>query len=78
MKQFRLPEPPEGMMWNSDLRVLEQIFKSLATKTNGFCPCVPSYLHANEDYRCPCKEARENNICRCKLFVPFNPKVFEI
>ena len=75
MKQYRLPDPPENMVLNTDLKAVERIYQSLATKTNGMCPCVPSYLHTNEDYRCPCKEARETNVCRCKLFVALNPNM---
>lgn len=72
MNQYKLPNPPEGMILNPDQKVVESIFKSLATNTEGYCPCVPKYLREGpqkEDYFCTCKEANESKICRCKLFV---------
>jgi len=69
MKRYKLPDPPKGMMLNTNKFIVDSIYESLATKTGGFCPCVPSYLHTNENYRCPCKDANENKICKCKLFV---------
>ena len=69
MKHYKLPEPPSGMMLNTNMVIVDSIYESLATKTNGFCPCVPKYLHSNEDYRCPCKDARESKKCKCQIFI---------
>lgn len=69
MKQYQLPTPPDGAMYTNNTKLLNSIFEALATKTNGMCPCVPSYLHDNEDYRCPCKQAKENKSCKCGIFV---------
>ena len=71
MYKYKLPDPPEGMMLNTNMVVVDSIYESLATRTNGFCPCVPKYLHENEDYKCVCKEARESKTCRCKLFIAY-------
>lgn len=34
--------------------------------SDGYCPCS---IIRDEDTKCMCKEARENNICHCELFV---------
>ena len=47
MKQYKLPTPPDGAMYTNNTKLLNSIFEALATKTNGMCPCVPSYLHDN-------------------------------
>jgi len=69
MNKFRVPTPPSGMMFNTDKRVVDLVIQNLATKTNGFCPCISKHLHSNEDYKCVCKDARETLNCVCKLFI---------
>lgn len=41
------------------------------TKTEGQCPCVPKYART-DDTICPCKSMREENICKCGLFITKN------
>lgn len=69
MDSFHIPEAPEGMIFNSNMKIVNSVLESLATRTEGFCPCVPKHLRENEDYKCVCKEARANKICRCELFI---------
>jgi len=69
MNEFKIPEPPLGMVFNPDKKTVDLILNSLANRSNGFCPCVVKHLHTNEDYKCVCKNARESLECLCKLFV---------
>ena len=59
--------PPKGMKLNPNIFVVEKINKRLDI-TEGFCPCIPNSIGKFE-YACPCKKAREENYCCCKLFI---------
>lgn len=69
MNEYKVPTPPLGMYFNSDKKVVDLVIQSLATRTFGFCPCIPKHLHVGEDNLCPCKDARTHKECLCKLFV---------
>ena len=43
----------------------EKIIEALKKKENH-CPCK---LVQNEDTLCPCKEAREQMVCHCGLYI---------
>lgn len=54
---------------NPDENVVKEIREDLK-RTNGYCPCVPSYKH-NEDTKCMCKSFREQTeagYCHCGLY----------
>jgi ferredoxin-thioredoxin reductase catalytic subunit len=70
-KQITIPMAPPGMKLNTDGAIVINIIEAL-TKTEGMCPCVPRHLHTGpdkEDYKCVCKNARENKVCHCNLFI---------
>jgi len=53
------------MILNPSAIAVEHI-RELIKQRNGFCPCS---VKSTEDYRCPCKDFRENNICHCGMFI---------
>lgn len=57
----------EGFHLNPNSDVVNRIVEKI-NNNNGECPCVnPGKTH--EDRVCPCKQFRENNICRCALYL---------
>lgn len=59
--------PPKGMRINPNNKIVKAINNRLEI-TEGFCPCVHNSI-GNYEYACPCKKAREENLCCCKLFI---------
>lgn len=55
-----------GLRISDDGNRVAQILNSLP-KTNGYCPCIPKYLRA-EDTICPCAAARNSGVCHCGIF----------
>lgn len=53
------------MRLNPDKEVVELIKQGLKAR-NGYCPCE---LDMNEDNKCPCKAMREEQECRCGLYI---------
>ena len=53
------------LILNPDKEHVAEIIQGLKDN-EGYCPCS---LIKNEDTKCKCKEARENNICHCELFI---------
>ena len=53
------------LVLNSNEKIVEAIKKRLVIR-DGYCPCR---VEENEDTICPCKDARENGHCCCKLYV---------
>jgi len=50
---------------NPDAKIVETIEK-LIKENDGHCPCL---IIKNNDTICPCKTFREDNFCRCKLYI---------
>jgi ferredoxin-thioredoxin reductase catalytic subunit len=53
------------LILNPDKEYREKVIQAIKDN-QGYCPCS---LIKNPDTKCKCKEARENNICHCELFV---------
>jgi ferredoxin-thioredoxin reductase catalytic subunit len=66
---MNLPMIPDGMKYNPNAKTASLILKGLEKK-EGYCPCE---IEKSPDTLCPCKQARENQICRCGLYVKANP-----
>lgn len=56
----------EGQVINPNDKVVVGISKGLL-RTRGECPCFQDV--PIEDKICPCKELRENNKCKCNLYI---------
>ena len=67
MHKVTIPNPPQGMMYNPDRVVFNNICKALSN-TEGYCPCVPKHMRVEEN-KCPCDEVKIEKKCRCGLFV---------
>lgn len=67
MKTLKIPDPPSGMIYNSDKRKIDIVADGLQN-TGGYCPCVPKHLH-NISTKCPCVDAKIENNCRCGIFI---------
>ena len=52
-------------MLNPDINVVREVQEGLNAK-NGHCPCM---VGKTEDNKCPCKNFRLNQICKCNLYV---------
>lgn len=57
----------EGWDLNPKDQLVNGILK-LCEENDGECPC-PNSGKTLEDRLCPCKEYRENDRCRCTLYV---------
>lgn len=59
---------PEGMELVE--KMVKPITKALI-RNEGYCPCVPENkrISDKEDYKCPCKFAREDKYCCCGIYV---------
>jgi len=57
----------KGMKLNENTKIVDAISKRLKV-CDGYCPCVPDSIN-NEDYKCPCKKAREEQECCCRLYM---------
>lgn len=53
------------MRLNPDKELVENI-KAALRVNDYYCPCG---LFKTDEYKCPCKEMREENKCHCGLFV---------
>ncbi len=58
---------PKGLKLNPNTKIVNAINKRLVV-CEGFCPCVADSI-GKEEYRCPCKKAREEQECCCQLYV---------
>jgi ferredoxin-thioredoxin reductase catalytic subunit len=56
----------KGLKLNPDKDIVKAVKERLKI-TGGYCPCIPEQT---TDTKCICKDARENGICHCSLFVP--------
>lgn len=50
---------------NNDKEIVKLIREGLK-RNNNFCPCE---IEKTEDTKCMCKIMREQNICKCGLFI---------
>ena len=57
----------EGWDLNPNDKIVNTILES-CEKNDGECPC-PNPGKTYEDRCCPCKQYRENDMCRCRLYV---------
>lgn len=61
----------EGFILNTSDKIVNGVLKGL-DKCEGKCPCYHKEEGdetPDEDLICPCKEYRENNNCRCNLYI---------
>lgn len=57
----------EGMKLNPNEKIVKGVKRQLE-RCEGYCPCVKDSI-GKEEHKCPCKIAREEKICHCKLYV---------
>jgi ferredoxin-thioredoxin reductase catalytic subunit len=50
---------------NPDTEVVALVKEGLK-QTGGYCPCE---LEKSDENKCPCKTFREEQVCRCGLYV---------
>ena len=54
------------MKLSDDVNHIAKVW-SRVLKNDGYCPC--SHLR-DAEHVCPCREAREDGVCHCGLYVP--------
>ena len=58
----------DGFKLNPDDKIVNGVIKGLK-RNDGKCPCYHGDEIPDEDLICPCKEYRENQHCRCNLYI---------
>lgn len=57
-----------GFILNPNDKIVNGILKGIH-RCGGACPCYHGDDIPKEDLMCPCKEYRENDHCRCTLYI---------
>jgi ferredoxin-thioredoxin reductase catalytic subunit len=58
----------EGWDLNPNDKIVNAILNRCEIN-NGYCPCVHEEVDDIEKTKCPCVEYREEDHCRCNLYV---------